>query len=608
MISEREFTQSSTRLATNILGCMAMKKIEKKSLKTLLPIISFLKPYKKMVFFALLALLITAAVSLSLGQGIKLVIDQGLVADSVEQLKSAIGIMIALIVLLAIGTFCRFYLMSWLGERVSADIRKAVFNRLITLHPSYFEENRSGEIMSRLTTDTTLLQSIVGSSFSMALRSSLTFVGGLIMLLITNVKLTLIILMGVPLAILPMLIFGKKVRSLSKASQDTIADVGTYAGEIIQNIKVVQSYTREKEERSAFESEVETAFAVAKKRIKQRSVLIASVILLVFGGLSGMLWVGGVGVITGAISAGELAAFVFYAMMVGMSLATISEVYGEVQRAAGAAERIVELMSLETNIVNPVKSQQMDDKEKLVEFDNVSFSYPSRPEQKALNNISFTINKGEVVALVGPSGAGKTTIFELLQRFYDPQQGSVKYKGVSLEQLHLNTFRQQMGMVPQNPVLFSSDVWHNIRYGFPEATKQQVEEAAIKAHAHDFIINLPEGYASYLGEQGVRLSGGQKQRLALARAIVKDPELLLLDEATSALDAESEAHVQEALNHLMKDRTTIIIAHRLSTVRHADKIIVVDNGQLVEQGTHQELYASSKLYQRLCKLQFEQAD
>ncbi len=559
-----------------------------------------------MVFFALLALLLTAAVSLSLGHGLKLVIDNGFAAGSVENLRSAIFVMIALVSLLAIGTFCRFYLMSWLGERVSADIRKAVFDRLVVLHPAYFEENRSGEIMSRLTTDTTLLQSIVGSSFSMALRSSLTFIGGIAMLFFTNVQLTLYILIGVPMAILPMIFFGKKVRKFSKDSQDTIADVGTYAGEIIQNIKVVQSYSREEQEKAAFSDEVEKAFETAKKRVRQRSILIASVILMVFGGLSAMMWVGGNGVISGAITGGELAAFVFYAMMVGMSAATIAEVYGELQRAAGAAERVVDLMAVQSNILPPDNLEALNDNAlKMIAFNDVSFSYPSRPDEFALKDINLTINKGEVVALVGPSGAGKTTLFELLERFYDPQQGNILFKDVNLKQLAPNKLRDEMALVPQNPILFSNDVWYNIRYGKSDAIDDEVIEAAKKAHAHDFVKTLPKGYESYLGEQGVRLSGGQKQRVALARAILKDPEVLLLDEATSALDAESEHHVQAALEELMKDRTTLIIAHRLSTVIHADKIVLLDKGEIIAMGTHQELLASSKLYQRLCELQFD---
>lgn len=577
------------------------------------PIFAFIKPYKMMVALALLALLLTAGVSLSLGQGVKFVIDSGFIAGSKEQLHNAISVLIGMISLLAVGTFCRFYLMSWLGERVSADIRSAVFSRIVTLHPSYFEENRSGELMSRLTTDTALLQSIIGSSFSMALRSTLMLIGGLIMLLVTNLKLTLVVVLCVPLILLPMMIYGKKVRKLASSSQDAIADIGTYAGEIIQNIKVVQSYTHEAREQQAFGQEVDKAFNVAKKRIKQRSLLIAVVIFLTFGAISGMLWVGGNDVLNGTMTGGELGAFVFYAIMVAMSVATVAEVYGELQRAAGSATRLLELLAVESAIKSPETSEKIalmstGDNQAILTFKQVNFSYPSRPDNLALNNIDLTIPQGKIVALVGPSGAGKTTLFELLQRFYDPQQGSIEFSGTDISQLSLLDLRHAMGMVPQQPILFSSDVWHNIRYGKPDATDDEVKEAAKRAHADEFIDKLPEGYGSFLGEQGVRLSGGQKQRLALARAILKDPDILLLDEATSALDAQSEQHVQAALNELMIDRTTLIIAHRLATVIHADLIVVMDQGKIVATGDHQTLLNSSTLYAKLCELQFDKAN
>ena len=562
-----------------------------------------------MLAMALLALLITAAVNLSLGQGVKFVIDSGFIAGSVEQLQSAILGLIGLISLLAVGTFSRFYLMSWLGERVSADMRKAVFNRIVTLHPSYFEENRSGELMSRLTTDTALLQSIIGSSFSMALRSILLLIGGLVMLMVTNFKLTLFVIFSVPIILIPMMIYGRKVRKLAESSQDAIADVGTYAGEIIQNIKVVQSYTHEVKEQDAFAHEVEKAFSVAKQRVKQRSYLIAIVIFLTFGAISAMLWVGGMDVLKGQMSAGELGAFIFYAIIVAMSVATIAEVYGELQRAAGSATRLLALLEIESDIKELVSPQAMNNHaQSVISFKDVDFCYPSRPDSAALHQINLAIPTGKIVALVGPSGAGKTTLFELLQRFYDPQKGSVSFNDIDITELKLTDLRQATGMVPQHPILFSSDVWHNIRYGKPQASDEEVISAAKKAHAHEFIEQLPQGYASFLGEQGVRLSGGQKQRIALARAILKDPEVLLLDEATSALDAESEYHVQAALDELMTNRTTLIIAHRLATVIHADLIVVMDQGKIVDQGDHKSLLKSSKLYQRLCELQFDKAN
>jgi ATP-binding cassette subfamily B protein len=580
-----------------------------KAFTSLLPIFAFINPYKLMLALALLALLLTAAVNLSLGQGVKFVIDSGFIAGSVEQLQSAILVLVGLISLLAIGTFSRFYLMSWLGERVSADIRKAVFNRIVTLHPSYFEENRSGELMSRLTTDTALLQSIVGSSFSMALRSLLMLIGGLIMLMVTNFKLTLFVICSVPIILIPMMIYGRKVRKLAESSQGAIADVGTYAGEIIQNIKVVQSYTHEVKEQHAFANEVEKAFTVAKRRVKQRSYLIAIVIFLTFGAISAMLWVGGMDVLNGEMSGGELGAFVFYAIMVAMSVATVAEVYGELQRAAGSATRLLELLDIESDIKELTSPNVVNENsESVITFNEVDFCYPSRPDSAALNNINLTIPTGKIVALVGPSGAGKTTLFELLQRFYDPQKGNILFNDTDIKQLKLTDLRHAMGMVPQHPILFSSDVWHNIRYGKPEATDEEVITAAKRAHAHEFIKQLPQGYGSFLGEQGVRLSGGQKQRIALARAILKDPDVLLLDEATSALDAQSEHHVQAALDELMTNRTTLIIAHRLATVIHADVIVVMDQGKIIDTGNHQSLLKSSTLYQRLCELQFDKAN
>jgi ATP-binding cassette subfamily B protein len=584
-------------------------KNKSKAFTSLLPIFSFIKPYKLILSLALLALLMTAAINLSLGQGVKFVIDNGFIAGSAEQLQSAILVLIGLISLLAVGTFSRFYLMSWLGERVSADIRKAVFNRIVTLHPSYFEENRSGELMSRLTTDTALLQSIIGSSFSMALRSVLMLIGGLVMLMVTNFKLTLFVIFSVPVILIPIIIYGRKVRKLAASSQNAIADVGTYAGEIIQNIKVVQSYTHEIKEQHAFAAEVEKAFSVAKRRVKQRSYLIAIVIFLTFGAISGMLWVGGMDVLKGEMSGGELGAFVFYAIMVAMSVATVAEVYGELQRAAGSATRLLELLEIESDIKELTSPMVINsDAQSVIEFKDVKFCYPSRPDRAALNQINLAIPTGKIIAFVGPSGAGKTTLFELLQRFYDPQTGSISFNNTDITQLKLTDLRQAMGMVPQHPILFSSDVWHNIRYGNPEASDEDVISAAKRAHAHNFIEQLPQGYASFLGEQGVRLSGGQKQRIALARAILKDPEVLLLDEATSALDAQSEYHVQAALDELMTNRTTLIIAHRLATVIHADLIVVMDQGEIVDTGNHKSLLKSSKLYQRLSELQFDQAN
>jgi len=575
---------------------------------TLKNLLQFVLPYKKVLVAAGIALILTSGVTLSIGQGVRILIDDGFTAGSREGLITAVEFLIALAGLMAVGTFIRFYLVSWLGERVSADIRQAVFDHLLTLHPSYFETNRSGEIMSRLTTDTTLLQSIIGSSFSMALRSFLMLIGALIMLLITSLKMTLMVLLAVPLVLVPVLIYGKRVRNLSRDSQDSIAEVGSYAGEIIRHIKTVQSFTNEAQESQSFHREVETAFVIARKRILQRSFLIAMVILMVFGGLSGMMWSGGNAVLTGSMSGGDLGAFVFYAFMVGSAFATISEVYGELQRAAGATERLMELLQVEAEIKPPETGLvEVASLAPRINVEQVSFNYPSRPNQKALDCLSVEILPGQSLALVGPSGAGKTTIFELLQRFYDPQQGHILLDGHRLLSLDPRELRQQMALVPQQPALFSNNVWHNIGYGDLNATKQQIIAAAKAAHADQFIQILPQGYDSYLGEQGVRLSGGQRQRVAIARAILKNPKILLLDEATSALDAESEQLVQQALQTLMKNRTTIIIAHRLATILHVDKIAVMDQGKLIATGNHHQLLDSCPLYKRLADLQFNDA-
>ena len=574
-------------------------------LSILMVLVQFLTPYRTQILIFLFALICTAAVTLSIGQGLRLVIDQGFAQQSQEHLNAAILFIVGASVLMAIGTYIRFYLISWLGERVSADIRTAVFNHVVGLHPAFFETNRSGDIMSRLTSDTTLLQSIIGSSVSIALRSAISFSGALIMLLITNLKLSLIILLAVPIVLMPVLIFGRKVRALSRKSQDSVADVGSYAGEVIQHIKTVQSFTQESQEKQAFAQEVEKAFAVAKRRISQRAVLMGVVILLVFGALSIMLWVGGSDVINGTMSGGDLGAFIFYAILMATGVASLSEVYGELQRAAGATERLMELLQADNKIlVAEDVNESAAELPPVLAFNNLTFCYPSRPEQPALRDFSLTIEQGQIVALVGPSGAGKSTLFDMIQRFYDPQHGAVLFGHCDIRQLQPSELRQQIAVVQQQPTLFTGDVMYNIRYGKPQASDDEVIAAATAAHADEFIRRLPDGYQSDLGEQGVRLSGGQRQRIAIARALLKNPRILLLDEATSALDAESEYKVQLALDKLMKDRTTIIIAHRLATILHADQIVVMDAGERVAMGSHQHLLESSELYARLARLQF----
>ena len=569
------------------------------------PIISFLVPYTRQIMVFLLALLVTAGITLSIGQGLRLVIDQGFAGESIEGLNIAIAFIMGGAVIMALGTYVRFYLISWLGERVSADIRAAVFDHVVGLHPAFFETNRSGDIMSRLTSDTTLLQSIIGSSLSIALRSSISSAGALIMLFITNFKLSLVVIFAIPAVLLPILYFGRKVRDLSRKSQDSVASVGSYAGEVIQQIKTVQSFTQEPLEKKAFGEEVERAFRVAKKRISQRAILTAVVIMAVFTALSAMLWFGGRDVITGQMTGGDLGAFIFYAMLMAVGMASLSEVYGELQRAAGAAERLMELLHAPKEIISAeIIQAEVEHLPAVLEFDSVSFNYPSRPTQAALDGFSLKIPEGKILALVGPSGAGKSTLFALIQRFYDPQDGTLLFGDHDIRDLDLMRLRQQIAVVEQQPTLFTGDVMYNIRYGKTSATDEEVKAAAEAAHADEFIRTLPNGYESNLGEQGVRLSGGQRQRIAIARALLKNPRILLLDEATSALDAESEYKVQLALERLMKNRTTVIIAHRLATILHADQIVVMDEGRNIAAGSHQELLVNNALYARLAALQF----
>ena len=582
---------------------------KRRRLRPLLAMAGYLRPYRWRVAGASAALLLTAAATLSLGRGIQILVDRGLTAGTVEDLRFAVLVMLGISTLIAVGTFVRFYLVSWLGERVSADLRKTIFNNIVRLHPGFFEANRSGEIMSRLTTDTTLLQTIIGSSLSMALRSGLTLTGALALMFITNLKLSLIIVASVPMVLLPIIIFGRRVRRLSTASQDSIASVGSYAGEIIQNIKVVQSYNREGFESEAFTEEVERAFDIARRRVRQRSLLIGGAIILVFSGMAVMLWTGGNDVITGKMSGGELAAFGFYAIMVGSGFATLSEVWSEVQRAAGAADRLLELSGERSAIIDAGGDLSGDpQKPASMSLRDLVFHYPSRPDNPALNGFTLEAAAGRSLALVGPSGAGKSTVFELLQRFYDPDSGSIALDGTDIRDLSLNVLRSQIALVPQQPALFTGSVRYNIAYGKPGASDAEIEAAARRAQAHDFILQLPDGYDSDLGDRGVRLSGGQRQRIALARAILRNPRLLLLDEATSALDAESEHQVQQALRELMRDRTSIIIAHRLSTILHADTIAVVNHGCVVATGTHEELLATNPLYARMASLQFRETD
>ncbi|AOE86331.1 ABC transporter transmembrane domain-containing protein [Pseudomonas sp. TCU-HL1] len=568
--------------------------------------VRFVAPYRWRVIGALLALLFTAGITLSMGQGIRLLVDQGLATQSAEALQHSIMLFFGLVLALALGTFTRFYLVSWIGERFVADIRKRVFDHLIQLHPGFYESNRASEIQSRLTADTTLLQSVIGSSLSMALRNGIMLVGGIGLLFVTNPKLTGIVLLALPLVLAPILIFGRRVRRLSRQSQDRIADVGSYVGETLGQIKTVQAYNHQAQDRQHFARTVEGAFDAARRRIAQRAWLITLVILLVLGAVGVMLWVGGTDVIAGRISPGDLAAFVFYSLIVGAAFGAISEVIGELQSAAGAAERIAELLQAHNDIQAPTEGRVALPARASgrIALSAVHFAYPGRLEVNALDGVSLEVRPGETLALVGPSGAGKSTVFELLLRFFDPQTGSIRVEGMELRQLDPADLRRCFALVSQNPALFYGSVEDNIRYGRPEASDSEVEAAARAAHAHEFITRLPQGYQTHLGEGGIGLSGGQRQRLAIARALLVDAPILLLDEATSALDAESEYLIQQALPALMSGRTTLVIAHRLATVQTADRIAVMERGKVVAVGRHSQLVASSPLYARLAELQF----
>jgi len=565
----------------------------------------FLWPYRMRIALALLALLVTSACVLALGRGLQHVVDRGFGSGDPRLLDQALAAMIAVVVVFAAATWVRFYFMMSTGERVVTDLRRAVFDHILGLDPAFFEKERTGELVSRLTNDATLVQQVIGYGLSMFVRNGLMMIGAAVMLFVTSWKLALLVLVGAPATLLPILLLGRRVRGLSRASQDRVADVSAYVDEAIHEIRTVQAYAHENADRAGFARHAEAAYAAGVERISYKAFLIAAVILIAFSAVGIILWIGGHDVLAGRLTQGELAAFVFYAAVVAMGAGTVAEVWGELQRAAGATERLVELLDTPPRIVAlpaPVAAPTRSPLE--IHFEEVRFAYPAGPGTAALERFTLRVAPGERVALVGPSGAGKSTVFALLLRFYDPQQGAVRIDGIDLREMAPGAARRLVAVVPQEPVIFAASVLENVRYGRPDATREAVSAACEQACALEFIERLPHGLDTPLGERGVTLSGGQKQRLSIARALLADRPILLLDEATSSLDAAAERLVQQGLEALEKGRTTLVIAHRLATVQNAGRIIVLERGEIAAHGSHAELMRQGGLYASLARLQF----
>ncbi len=582
----------------------ASRKLPTRAISSLGLLLPYLRVYRLRALGATMALLSAAGLVLTLGQGIRRLIDLGFATGSMAHLDRAALAMFAVVAALAGATFSRFYLVSWLGERVAADLRRDMFSRVISLSPAFFETARVGDILTRLTADISVLQALIGSAISQWLRNAILLLGAFTMLLVTSAKLAGIVVLVVPVVVVPLVLFGRRERRLSRAAQDRVADLGAYAEETINALRTVQAFTHEPVDRASFAAAVEGSVAAALRRVRTRATQILIVILLGFGSIVFSLWVGGRDVIEGRMSGGDLSAFVFYAVLLATSGAQMSELWGELQRAGGAADRLRELLNEQPSIAAPANPLLLPPRPKgRVAFEDVTFRYPAQPDAAALADFSLSVAPGETVALVGPSGAGKTTVLQLLLRFYDPELGVVRLDGVDVARVAPAELRRRIGIVPQDPVIFGTTAWENIRYGRPDAGEGEIRAAGKAAHA-DFLERLPNGYDTFLGEKGVRLSGGQRQRIAIARAILRDPAVLLLDEATSALDAESEQAVQQALAMLSRDRTTIVVAHRLATVRKADRIVVIDAGRVAATGTHDSLIRQGGIYARLARLQF----